>query len=68
MDSDCQPIDVDSIAGQAFGPSGSVSADVLLDEIFGPDPHEVHMYCQEVSAGYGVCSPCPGIVNVCGAQ
>jgi hypothetical protein len=28
----------------------------------------VHMYCQEVTSGYGVCSPCPGIVNVCGAN
>jgi hypothetical protein len=67
-DADCQPIDVDTIAGEAFGPIGSVAVAVLLDEIFGPNDHEIHMYCQEVVAGYGVCAPCPGIVNVCGVN
>ena len=68
MDTDCDPINVDAIAGQAFGPIGSVAAAVLLDEVFGPNDHMVHMYCQQVAGGYGVCAPCPGIVYSCGGN
>jgi hypothetical protein len=66
VDSDCQPIPVDQIAGQAFGPLGKIATDFLLDQIFGPNSHEIQMYCQTVADGYGVCAPCPGIVNACG--
>lgn len=68
VDTDCQSINVDQIAGEAFGPIGSVAAAVLLDQIFGPSDHEVHMYCQQVAGGYGVCAPCPGIVYSCGGN
>jgi hypothetical protein len=68
VDTDCQPIDVDAIADEAFGPVGSVAAAVLLDEVFGPSDHEVHMYCQDVAGGYGVCAPCPGILYACGGN
>jgi hypothetical protein len=68
VDTDCQPINVDQIAGEAFGPIGSVAAALLLNEVFGPNDHEVHMYCQQVAGGYGVCAPCPGIVYACGGN
>lgn len=68
VDTDCAPINVDGIAGEAFGPIGSVAAALLLDQVFGPSDHEVHMYCQEVAGGYGVCAPCPGIVYACGGN
>jgi hypothetical protein len=68
VDTDCDPIDVDGIAGEAFGPIGSVAAAILLDEVFGPNDHKVHMYCQEIAGGYGVCAPCPGIVYSCGGN
>jgi hypothetical protein len=68
VDTDCVPIDVDTIAGEAFGPIGAVATALLLDEIFGPNDHEVHMYCQQVAGGYGVCAPCPGIVYACGGN
>jgi hypothetical protein len=39
-----------------------------LNAIFGTHDHDIHMFCQPVGVGYGVCAPCPGIVNVCGAN
>ena len=66
VDSDCESIPVDQVVGQAFGPLGKVATDFLLDQIFGPNDHEMHMYCETVADGYGVCAPCPGIVNACG--
>jgi hypothetical protein len=65
VDSDCQPIDVDQVAGDAFGPLGAVAAAVLLDQIFGDNDHKVHMYCQNVAGDYGVCAPCPGVFYDC---
>ena len=65
VDSDCTPIDVDQIAGQAFGPIGSIAASLLLDQVFGNNEHKIFMFCQQVAAGYGVCAPCPGLLNDC---
>lgn len=65
-DADCAPIDIDDVAAQAFGPIGSLAADFLLDLAFGPNAHQVNMYCQQVGAGYGVCAPCPGLIYECG--
>lgn len=67
VDGDCQPIAIDGIAGQMFGPIGAVATAILLDQIFGQNDHKVHMYCETVAAGYGVCAPCPGVVNDCGS-
>jgi len=67
-DTDCQPIDVDQVAGEAFGPIGSVAAAILLDEVFGQNDHEVHFYCEPVAGGYGVCAPCPGVIYACGGN
>jgi len=66
VDSDCVDIDVDKVALQAFGPIGSIAAAILLDQVFGPNDHIVHMYCKQVSSGYGVCAPCPGVFYDCG--
>lgn len=65
VDSDCQPIAIDQLSGQLFGTLGSVGAALLLDKIFGPNDHKIHMYCQTVALGYGVCAPCPGILSDC---
>ena len=66
VDSDCNNIDIDQVAGDAFGPIGSLAAAFLLDQVFGANDHTVHMYCETVAAGYGVCTPCPGILYDCG--
>lgn len=66
VDADCQSIDIDQFALDAFGPLGSLAAAFLLDQVFGPNDHQVHMYCEGVAGGYGVCLPCPGVLYQCG--
>jgi hypothetical protein len=66
VDSDCQDIDIDQFALEAFGPLGSIAAALLLDQVFGPNEHEINMYCQQVAGGYGACVPCPGLIYECG--
>lgn len=66
VDSDCAPINIDDVAGEAFGPIGSLAAAFLLDQVFGPNEHAVQMYCSTVAGDYGVCAPCPGIIYECG--
>jgi hypothetical protein len=65
-DADCKSIDIDALAADAFGPIGSIAAKLLLGQVFGDNPHEVHFYCQSVAGDYGVCAPCPGIFYDCG--
>ena len=65
VDADCGTVDIDKFALDAFGAIGSVAAAILLDQVFGPNDHKIHMFCQSVAAGYGVCAPCPGLVNDC---
>lgn len=65
VDADCAPINIDTVATDAFGALGTIGAALLLDQIFGNNDHKIHMYCQGVAAGYGVCAPCPGILNDC---
>ncbi len=65
-DADCHDIDIDQLQTNLFpGVSGIVIA-VLLDQIFGNQPHKIYMFCQSVTAGYGVCAPCPGLLTDCG--
>jgi hypothetical protein len=66
VDNDCSDIDIDKLAGDAFGPLGSVAAKLLLDKAFGPSDHKVHMFCQNVAGDYGVCLPCGNILSACG--
>jgi hypothetical protein len=65
-DLDCQPADVTKFAGEAFGPIGSIAAALLLDKVFGPSDRKVHMYCQQITRGYGACVPCPSFFQRCG--
>ncbi len=65
VDNDCQDIDIDEVAGDAFGPLGAIATALLLDELFGLEEHRIYMFCQPVGAGYGVCAPCPTLVNDC---
>jgi hypothetical protein len=65
VDSDCQSINVDAVAADAFGPIGSIAAALLMDQVFGNSAHVIHMYCESVAGDYGVCSPCPGFLNDC---
>jgi len=65
---DCQNIDVDQVASQAFGPLGPVVTNLVLNEIFGTSSHEIHMYCDPVAGGYGACVPCPSVVSSCGGN
>ncbi len=66
VDADCMDIDIDGVALDAFGPLGSLAAALLLHQVFGPNDHKIHMYCEGVAGDYGVCSPCPGFIYDCG--
>jgi hypothetical protein len=66
VDADCTDIDIDKVAGDAFGPLGSIAAAILLDKVFGPSDHKVHMYCDQVAGAYGVCLPCSNVLSACG--
>ncbi len=66
-DVDCTPVDVDQLAGQLFGSVGSIGSKLLLDQVFGPNDHKLHMYCEQVASGYGACVPCPDLLHSCGA-
>src|SRR5262249_6898740 len=65
VDSDCNDINIDQVALQAFGPLGSLGAALLLDQVFGPNEHKIQMYCENVARDYRVCSPCPGFSYEC---
>ncbi len=65
QDTDCVDIDITQVAGDMFGPLGSVGAALLLDKAFGPNDRKIHMFCQNVAGDYGVCLPCPNILGRC---
>ncbi|NUP11130.1 MAG: hypothetical protein HOW73_34225 [Polyangiaceae bacterium] len=65
VDDDCQDINLDDFAGELFPGVGGAVIAFLFDQIFGPNEHALHMYCESVAAGYGVCVPCPGLINDC---
>jgi hypothetical protein len=65
VDTDCQNLNIDMIAGQAFGPLGAIASAFLLDQIFGDTDHQIHMYCETIAGDYGACVPCPGLLNDC---
>lgn len=64
-DADCHPLDVGSVADQAFAPLGPVAEAYLLDQLFGNGPRQIHTFCQAVAGSLGVCTPCPGLLNSC---
>jgi hypothetical protein len=65
QDTDCMDIDATKVAGDIFGPLGSIGASILLDKAFGPNDHKIHMFCQNVAGDYGVCVPCPNMLSRC---
>lgn len=65
VDTDCQDIDVQQVAGDAFGPVGSIASAILLDKAFGPNDRKIHLYCQNVAGNYGACVPCPNLLARC---
>jgi hypothetical protein len=66
VDADCQDLDIDSLTSQLFPGVGGLVVAVILDAIFGDEDRKIYMYCETVAAGYGVCAPCPGLLNDCG--
>jgi len=64
-DTDCADIDIDALAGQLFPGVGGAVLAFVFDQIFGNNEHKLYMYCESVAAGYGVCLPCPGLLNDC---
>lgn len=64
-DTDCQDIDIQQVAGDILGPIGSIGARILLDQIFGPNDHKIHMYCAKVLGEYGACVPCSNLLSRC---
>lgn len=69
-DADCTPIELDPLIGDLFkgDPLMQIAAAFLMDLLFGKDKkHQIHMQCQEVAAGYGVCLPCANPLDGCGA-
>jgi len=64
-DNDCQDIDLDGLSGDLFPGIGGAVLALVFDQVFGPNDHKLYMYCESVAAGYGVCVPCPGLINDC---
>jgi hypothetical protein len=65
-DSDCEPIDLLGIAGQALGPLGAIGAALLLDSVFGPNDKKIYMYCTKLFGDFGACVPCSNLLSKCG--
>ena len=64
-DTDCEPIKFDPLIEQAFGPVGSLVANVLIKMAFGDAPHQLNMYCEPVIGEFGVCAPCIDFIHEC---
>jgi hypothetical protein len=65
QDADCLDLDINEVADEAFGPLGAIATALLLDALFGDGEHKIYMFCQNVAAGYGICVPCPSLINDC---
>lgn len=65
VDDDCMDIDIDMLSSDLFPGVGGIIIAFALDQLFGNNDHKLYMYCESVAAGYGVCVPCPGIINDC---
>ena len=64
-DNDCNDIDLDALSGDLFPGVGGALLAFVFDQAFGNNDHKLYMYCEAVAAGYGVCVPCPGLLNDC---
>ena len=68
-DADCKPIPLDPLISDLFAGDAlaQLAAAFLMDLLFGKDKeHEIHMQCQPVAKGYGVCAPCANPTKACG--
>ena len=68
-DSDCAPINVDSLMSDLFSgePLAQIAAALLVDLLWGDnDDHNLNFFCQPVAAGYGACIPCGNPLAPCG--
>jgi hypothetical protein len=69
-DVDCKPIALDPLISDLFqgDPLAQLGAAFLMDLLFGKgQAHELHMQCQPVAKGYGVCAPCSNPTKPCGS-
>jgi hypothetical protein len=66
QDVDCMDIDIDQFTSDLFPGLGGIAVAVLLDQLFGPNDHKIYMYCEQIAGGFGICAPCPGLLNDCG--
>jgi len=68
-DEHCEPIPVDSLIVDLF--SGNALAQIaglmLINMLWGDnEEHGLHLYCQPVGMGYGICAPCANPLQACG--
>lgn len=69
-DEDCKPIELDPLINSLFkgDPLMQLASAFLMDLLFGKDTkHQIHMQCEEIAGGYGVCLPCANPLSGCGA-
>jgi hypothetical protein len=68
-DGDCKPIGIEPLLDDLFAGDAlaQLASAYLLDLLFGKaEKHEIHMKCQNVAQGYGVCAPCANPLSACG--
>jgi hypothetical protein len=68
-DGDCKPIAIEPLLDDLFKGDAlaQLASAYLLDLLFGKaEKHEIHMQCQNVAQGYGVCLPCANPLSACG--
>ncbi len=69
VDSDCEAIPLDPVIFDLFrGEILASLAGALLIDLFYAEgaEHLLHMYCQPIAGGYGVCAPCGNPTQACG--
>jgi hypothetical protein len=68
-DADCHAVGIDPLVSDLFEgePLAQIAGSILLDLLFGSDSDTaLHFFCQDVAAGYGVCTPCGNPLEACG--
>ena len=69
VDADCHPIGIDPLVSDLFSgePLAQLAGSMLLDLLSGGESSTaLHFFCQDVAAGYGVCTPCGNPLAACG--
>jgi hypothetical protein len=68
-DSDCTPINVDTLLGDLFkgDPLAQTAGYFLIDLLYGEiKEHNLNFQCLEIAGGYGICAPCSNPIKACG--